>query len=460
MTNNTLNSLKLTLAVVSPLMISFIINIIDLFFVNNHFYINYFSSSILNLYSKEDFQLLQISSIFHFLSILIFFLLLFFIIYKFKFYNLFSNKIFENKNINYFLLLIIILRVFIIFDTCENFLFLKKLSTFEPIFIFFFFMSLFRNKYCKTFSINSLFLIIFILISIIEAFLGSIYEITFTFLALSTYYFLDNKFITFLNKLLCLILVFISIYYGREMLRHSGYIISGKNICALDNATINTEFAINFYQNIECNGVGPFCKKYVSDKIYVLNNFNTYYYANRFRDNKKILLSDAIYVDNIFLRYNLVRQLNNYVIIFDKKSIRKLNGNTYKILFSKYIPRKIYDEKPIENLGHYIPKKYGLMELWETSSMPVNIFSEAYINFGFFGLIILPFLIFLIFLPYFILLKILKINKSINILVLLIFVLNFQSNLSLTLGHAYVPLFLIILLNLLWRDNKIFAKKN
>ena len=92
--------------------------------------------------------------------------------------------------------------------------------------------------------------------------------------------------------------------------------------------------------------------------------------------------------------------------------------------------------------------------------MPLNIFSEAYINFGFFGLIILPFLLLLIFIPYFILMKFLRLNIDINIIVLSVFVLNFQSNLSLALGHAYLSLFIIILLNLFFRKNNTFAKKN
>ena len=323
-----------------------------------------------------------------------------------------------------------------------------------------FLIALFKNKYSNFFSINSLFIFLFVLISIIEAFLGSMYEITFTFLILSSYYFLNNKFLFFLKKFFYLTLIFISIYYAREVLRHSGFIISGKNICALDNASIDVEFAKNFYQNIDCNGISPFCKKYVSDKIYSLNLLNHAYYKNKINNQKSLIYNDPIYFNNIFLRYNFVRQLNNYAIIFEEKSLPKLNGDTYKILFSKYIPRKIYDKKPTENLGHYIPKKYGLLELYATHSMPLNIFSEAYINFGFFGLIILPFLLLSIFIPYFILLKFLRLNIDINILVLPLFVLNFQSNLSLALGHAYISLFVIILLNMLWRKNNTFAKKN
>ena len=460
MTNNTIYSFKLSIVIICPLLIAFIFNILDLFFLHNQFYIDYFSSSIVHPYSKENFQLLQISSFFYFISILIFFSLTFFIICKFHFYNSLSRKILNNKNINYFLSLIIILRVFIIFDTCDDFVFLKKLSTFEPVFVFFFLIALFRIKYSKFFSINSLFIFLFVLISIIEAFLGSIYEITFTFLILSSYYFLNNKFLFFLKKLFYLILIFIFIYYLREVLRHSGYIISGKNICALDHASVDVEFAKNFYKNINCDGISPFCKKYVNDKIYTLNAFNDNYYNKVTNHNKSFIYNDPVYFNNIFLRYNFVRQLNNYVIIFEEKSLRKLNGDTYKILFSKYIPRKIYAKKPTDNLGHYIPKKYGLLELYATHSMPLNIFSEAYINFGFFGLIILPFLLLLIFIPYFILMKYLRLNIDINIIVLSVFLLNFQSNLSLVLGHAYIPLFIIILLNLFFRKNNTFAKKN
>ena len=154
MTNNTIYSFKLSIVIICPLLIAFIFNILDLFFIHNQFYIDYFSSSIVHPYSKENFQLLQISSFFYFISILIFFSLTFFIICKFHFYNSLSRKILNNKNINYFLSLIIILRVFIIFDTCDDFVFLKKLSTFEPVFVFFFLIALFRIKYSKFFSIN------------------------------------------------------------------------------------------------------------------------------------------------------------------------------------------------------------------------------------------------------------------------------------------------------------------
>ena len=64
-----------------------------------------------------------------------------------------------------------------------------------------------------------------------------------------------------------------------------------------------------------------------------------------------------MFIDNFLSRYNFTKQLNNYVIPFEENNIFFHKGETYKLLYTKYIPRFLYAAKPTENLGSTIPKK-------------------------------------------------------------------------------------------------------
>ena len=90
--------------------------------------------------------------------------------------------------------------------------------------------------------------------------------------------------------------------------------------------------------------------------------------------------------------------------------------------------------------------------------MPLNVYAESYINFGYLGLVLFPFIIILLLLPYFIILNLLKLNSMLNILVLAHFIFNFQSNLSLSFGYMYITLMLIVIIQFFSKE-KSNAKK-
>ena len=92
-------------------------------------------------------------------------------------------------------------------------------------------------------------------------------------------------------------------------------------------------------------------------------------------------------------------------------------------------------------------------------SMPLNVYAESYINFGYLGLVLFPFIIILLLIPYFIILNLLKLNSMLNILVLAHFIFNFQSNLSLSFGYMYITLMLIVIIQFFSKE-KSNAKKN
>ena len=65
------------------------------------------------------------------------------------------------------------------------------------------------------------------------------------------------------------------------------------------------------------------------------------------------------------------------------------NGNTYIPLLSKFIPRIVWTDKPLENMGNKFGVTYGVISKYNTrTSINTPILPELYINFGFTGLYI------------------------------------------------------------------------
>ena len=65
-----------------------------------------------------------------------------------------------------------------------------------------------------------------------------------------------------------------------------------------------------------------------------------------------------------------------------------LKGETYVILISKFIPRIIWKNKPSDTLANKIGRKYNVLNKGDyLTSWNVPIINEAYINFGYSGVI-------------------------------------------------------------------------
>lgn len=71
-----------------------------------------------------------------------------------------------------------------------------------------------------------------------------------------------------------------------------------------------------------------------------------------------------------------------------------LNGETYKLIVTKFIPRFIYKNKPNENIGQLYAKKFHYLPSYDnTTSINLDSINESYINFNFWGFVIFPLLI-------------------------------------------------------------------
>jgi len=92
-------------------------------------------------------------------------------------------------------------------------------------------------------------------------------------------------------------------------------------------------------------------------------------------------LADRFY-DGKFLGYLLMHYSNEYDYEF---------GGTYKEIPAIVIPRFIWTDKPV--LSKFMNKWYRLIG---ASAVPITVWGEAYINFSWFGIILIPYLLGLI----------------------------------------------------------------
>ncbi len=187
-----------------------------------------------------------------------------------------------------------------------------------------------------------------------------------------------------------------------------------------------------------------------SDKIQILKDL-TFEDSNieNLKDNEE--KSDK---DNFFWRFSYQASALSLVVDLSPSIVPFWNGETYKV-FSKFIPRIIWADKPSENLGQEFGHRYGVLSLNDTNtSMNTPILAEAYMNYGKFGAYLVMALLAILyaFLD-------LKFNRVDNLSVNLIFGISLlfpliihESNFSLIFGN--MPLKLIAL-NFLFRIFKI-----
>ena len=127
-----------------------------------------------------------------------------------------------------------------------------------------------------------------------------------------------------------------------------------------------------------------------------------------------------------------------------------LNGSTYKLLKTKFIPRSIYPEKPTENLGQFYGHEFQYLPRYDISSSEnLGSLNESYINFGFYGFWIYPSLIIFTLIIIIKLVKILREEfKILAIISIPIFITNsIEANTSGWFGGIISYLLAIVILN-------------
>jgi hypothetical protein len=182
------------------------------------------------------------------------------------------------------------------------------------------------------------------------------------------------------------------------------------------------------------------------------------WYKNNLTSLDKIYITKNIILQNLSLskfkntnysninNHRLFHSINSLNIVskFTPEKINFFQGASYKDIYTKFIPRFIWKEKPVDEQGNFWGHRYLVLNPEDKStSWNFPVLNEFYANFGipgvFIGMFFLGFLIKLL------ILKLWKKNISdIEILISSIIIFNFfylENNLSQILGKIINQLF-------------------
>lgn len=92
--------------------------------------------------------------------------------------------------------------------------------------------------------------------------------------------------------------------------------------------------------------------------------------------------------DHFVYRYSYQASALSLVLESTPQKVPYWNGKTY-IVFSKFIPRVFWEDKPTENLGQEFGHRYGILNYSnKNTSMNTPLITEMYMNYGKFGVYI------------------------------------------------------------------------
>jgi hypothetical protein len=353
-----------------------------------------------------------------------------------------SEKIFSNKkkkifyfnyNINQKIFTIIfftILSFLINFDQfCGPFLqysFIKQLR--EPVNLFalgLILIMILKNDIKSNFW-HFLFAIMFLMIYIIEISEAFIATIFCTIIFLLTMYFYIKKKIPILSIIISIFLLFIA-YATKDGLRTKTWF---KNFQCLEKTVIS----LNIFSDI-------FFSKYDYSEIESSNK-------------QKIYISGRIFTN--------IETLNKVVILTPEK-VPLFKGGSYSQIYTKFIPRFLWSDKPTETYGNFWGHRYFFLDPTDKiTSWNFGVIPEFYANFGILGVVIGMFLLGI--LIKFLIIKLqTKKFTEIEILISSVIIFNFfflEINLSLILGKVINQLIFFNIFFLFFYFFLKFIKKN
>ena len=139
-------------------------------------------------------------------------------------------------------------------------------------------------------------------------------------------------------------------------------------------------------------------------------------------------------------------------------------GETYKTLYTSFVPRFLMPDKPIKNVGQSFGHRYGLLYAGdETTSYNLPFIIEMFINFGFWGVIIGMFILGLIFRLFYLLINSVEGGDGVVLIGAVIFssLLGIETDFSLIFGHTlqYVIVFYIVLKMMKNHEDRVIIKK-
>jgi hypothetical protein len=83
--------------------------------------------------------------------------------------------------------------------------------------------------------------------------------------------------------------------------------------------------------------------------------------------------------------------LTTFALIVNRTgtAIPYLNGDTYATAIATFVPRFLWEDKPLTAIGNFIGQRYGFLPLGdEITNIAPSQMGEAYMNFGVLGLVI------------------------------------------------------------------------
>lgn len=260
-----------------------------------------------------------------------------------------------------------------------------------------------------------------------------------------------NKLIFFIFFLIAVLLIN---NFIKENIRTRGFskIIKPNEEYFLKNYSAMTEY----YKKKTDNPA--FIINFIDDPIIKKNIKEGYINKIKFLDHENFRIINHIYQRTIKItEFAWVIALHENNESFDKistNSVAKKNfllGETYKPFFTKIIPRYFYKNKPKENYANIYGRNYYLMNQDDkTTAQNLHILIEAYINYSFYGVLLIAIFIgSFIFIIFNIVLKTkTELNKILVISPIILFSLSMESNLSLSFsGVIFIYLLLYIFIN-------------
>jgi hypothetical protein len=421
---------------------SFLIFLLLGYLLLTHYFFFYYYLKYEN--SKKYFPILPLISFFFFIShTLVFFLAQINFFYKnytyldilpkpilvlilglnfFLFGYIISEKIFstKKKKIFYFdynlnqklfaIIFFIILSYLINFDQfCGPFLqysFIKQLR--EPVNLFtlgLILIMILKNDIKSNFW-HFLFALTFLMIYMIEISEAFISTIFCMIIFLLTMYFYIKKKIPIISIIFSIFLLF-SAYATKDEVRKK-----------------------TWFKNFNCSE-----KIVISLNILKDNFFNTYDYSDK---EIKIKSSNKQKIYSVGRIFTNIETLNAVVILTPEK-IPFFKGSSYSQIYSKFIPRFLWSDKPTERYGNFWGHRYFFLDPTDNiTSWNFGVIPEFYANFGILGVVIGMFLLGI--LIKFLIAKLqTKKFTEIEILISSVIIFNFfylEINLSLILGKV------------------------
>lgn len=196
----------------------------------------------------------------------------------------------------------------------------------------------------------------------------------------------------------------------------------------------------------------------IDDTKIRLNIIEGYINKIKFLDHQNLRIVHLIYQRTIkiteFAWVVAIHKNNELLNKISNNSVARKNfllGETYKPFFTKIIPRYFYKNKPIENYANIYGRNYYLMNEYDkTTAQNLHILIEAYINYSFYGVLLLSIFIgSFIFIIFNIVLKTkTELNKILVLSPIILFSLSMESNLSLSFsGVIFIYLLLYMFIN-------------